>query len=209
MSERMKIVLIVEGETERVFMPYLRNFLKPRLKNMPKLSSHKYDGRIPSHDKLKRVVENHLSGKSAADYVIALSDVYTGSNPPAFRDAADAKTKMKSWVGSEQRFFPHVAQHDFEAWLLPYWETIQKLAGHNMVCPGNNPEMVNHQKPPAYWIKEIFERGRCRDSYIKPRDAGRIFDENKDNLLTAINCCAELKALVNTILSLCGGNTIP
>ena len=203
----MKIVIIVEGETERVFIPYLRRFLETRVKNMPKLRPHKYDGKIPSHDKLKRIVENYLSGKDAADCVIALTDVYTGSNPPDFTDAADAKQKMNTWVGNEPRFFPHAAQYDFEAWLLPYWEIIQKIARHNMACPGNNPETVNHQKPPAYRIKEIFEKGKFR-SYIKPRDAGRILGETNDNLLTAINSCSELKALINTILRLCGEEII-
>ena len=206
----MKIVLLVEGATEKVFIPYLRRFLETMVKNknMPKLLVRKYDGRIPSHDKLKRIVENNLSGKDAADYVIALTDVYTGSNPPDFTDAADARQKMKAWVGDEPRFFPHAAQYDFEAWLLPYWGIIQKIAHHNMACPGNNPETVNHQKPPAYRIREIFEKGKCRDSYIKPRDAGRILYESKDNLLTAINSCSELKALVNTILRLCEEDTI-
>jgi hypothetical protein len=204
----MKIVLLVEGATEKVFIPYLRRFLETRVKNMPKLLARKYDGRIPSHDKLKRIVEINLSGKDAADYVIALTDVYTGSNPPDFTNADDARQKMKAWVGDEPRFFPHAAQYDFEAWLLPYWEIIQKIAHHNMACPGNNPETVNHQKPPAYRIKEIFEKGKCRDSYIKPRDAGRILGETKDNLLTAVNSCSELKALVNTILKLCGEDAI-
>jgi len=203
----MKIVLLVEGATEEVFIPYLRRFLETKVKNMPKLLVRKYDGRIPTHDKLKRIVEINLSGKDAADYVIALTDVYTGSNPPDFKDAADARQKMKAWVGDEEHFFPHAAQYDFEAWLLPYWEIIQKIAHHNMACPGSNPEAVNHQKPPAYRIKEIFAKGKFR-SYVKPRDACRILDETKDNLQTAINSCSELRALVNTILRLCGEETI-
>jgi hypothetical protein len=59
--------------------------------------------------------------------VIALTDVYTGTDD--FLDAADAKQKMRAWVGKNDRFHPHVAQHDFEAWLLPFWTDIQSLAG--------------------------------------------------------------------------------
>jgi len=54
--------------------------------------------------------------------------------------------------------------------------------------------------------KEIFETGQSRDSYVKPRDAGRILRDN--DLSVAISQCAELKALVNTILRLCGGEII-
>lgn len=204
----MKISVIVEGKTERAFMPHLREYLKNRLPGgMPKLDPLPYDGRIPKGDKLKRVVEDLLKGRDAADHVIALTDVYTGSNPPDFQDAADAKAKMRSWVGNEPRFHPHAAQYDFEAWLLPYWPTIQRLAGHNKTAPSGNPETVNHSNPPAHRLKEVFEIGSCRDSYVKPRDAGRILREN--DLSVAINRCAELKALINRILSLCGGPEIP
>ena len=204
----MKISIIVEGKTEKAFMLDLREFLKPRLPGrMPRLDVFPYDGRIPKENKLQRVVEKLLQGRNPADHVIALTDVWTGTNPPDFQGAADAKAKMRQWVGTEPRFHPHAAQYDFEAWLLPYWPTIQKLAGHNRVAPAGNPETVNHISPPSYRIKEIFEIGRCRDSYVKPRDAGRILREN--DLLTAINQCAELKAFVNTVLSISGGQVIP
>jgi len=114
---------------------------------------------------------------------------------------------MRQWVGDEPRFHPHAAQYDFEAWLLPYWPTIQRLAGHNKAAPAGDPESVNHENPPAHRIKDIFEIGQCRDSYVKPRDAGRILREN--DLSIAIDRCSELKAMINTILSLCGGAVIP
>ncbi len=203
----MKITIVVEGRTETAFLPFLRDFLKPRLLSMPAIDTHRYDGRIPTADKLRRVVSNLLSGPRAADHVIALTDVYTGTKPPDFKDAADAKAQMRKWVGAEPRFHPHAAQYDFEAWLLPYWATIQSLARHNKACPTGNPESVNHNNPPAHRIQEIFEIGKSRDSYVKPRDAARILRTN--DLQTAVAQCPELKALVNTILRVSGGAIIP
>lgn len=204
----MKIVLIVEGRTEQAFLPYLRKYLQGRLQgNMPRLKTFRYDGRIPTEDKLDRVVRNLLAGRNAADHVIALTDVYTGSRPPEFQDATDAKNKMRRWTDNNPKFHPHAAQFDFEAWLLPYWTTIQHLAGHNQAAPAGNPETVNHGAPPAHRIKALFEAGQCRDSYVKPRDAGRILKDN--DLSIAINRCGELKALVNTIITLCSGNALP
>jgi len=201
----MRIALIVEGKTEAAFIPYLRQFLKPRLPGgMPRIDGHPYDGRIPKGEKLRRVVEDLLRGPGAADAVVALTDVYTGTRD--FEDAADAKTKMRDWVGPNVRFHPHAAQHDFEAWLLPFWNDIQRLAGHNRKLPGNSPEKINHNKPPAYWLKEIFEVGTCRGSYVKPRDAGRIL-KGKDLTVSAATC-PELKAFLNTILTLCGGDPL-
>ncbi len=203
----MKIAILVEGHTERVFLPKLRVFLLRHLSGkMPNLTVRPYDGRIPKGDKLRRVVEDLLTkGPTPAEAVIALTDVYTGSSD--FANATDAKAKMMAWVGNNDRFYPHVAQHDFEAWLLPYWATIQKLAKHNMGPPSGPPEQVNHDRPPAARLKEIFERGKCRDSYVKPRDALRILKD--EDLSVAVEACPELKAFVNTILRLSGGTILP
>ncbi|SMG36013.1 DUF4276 family protein [Dethiosulfovibrio salsuginis] len=202
----MKIVIIVEGKTEKVFLPHLREFLKDKIPNrMPKIEPLSYDGRIPKGDKLKNLVDKLLRDRRPADYVIALTDVYTGSNPPDFKDAEDAKEKMRIWVGKEPRFFPHAAQHDFEAWLLPYWKTIQSLAKHDRGAPSATPELVNHGKPPAECIKEIFEAGKSR-SYSKTRDAARILKDN--DLSVSIERCPELKKLVNRIIELCGGQAL-
>ena len=197
----MNIAILVEGKTELVFMPKLRDFIKPRVQQMPRLHAIPFDGRIPKEAKLRRLVENLLSDH---EVVIALTDVYTGTQD--FHDAAEAKIKMKTWVENNPKFYPHVALHDFEAWLLPYWLTIQKLAGHNKSAPSGQPEQVNHHNPPSYRIKEIFEIGKSRDSYIKTRDAKRILEKN--DLLISANACPELKAFLNTILSLCGGEII-
>lgn len=202
----MKIWIIIEGKTEWAFIPHLRKYLSAKLQGkLPSLRTDLHDGRIPTGDKLRRTV--HELMKSTDDHVIALTDVYTGSRPPDFLDAADAKQKMSQWVGDEPRFHPHAAQYDFEAWLLPYWSTIQKLAGHNKTAPGYYPETVNHQHPPSHHIKDIFRMGSRHKDYIKPRDASRILRDN--DLSVAIDMCPELKAFVNTILSLCGGTIIP
>ena len=203
----MKIAIIVEGKTETAFMPHLRKYLERHMAGeMPKLDPLPYHGRIPKGDKLRRVVEGLLKERPPADHIIALTDVYTGSNPPDFKDAEDAKAKMRQWVDGESRFHPHAAQYDFEAWLLPFWSDIQRLAGHNKAAPSGNPENVNHSNPPAHRIREIFNLGK-RYSYVKPRLAGRILRDN--NLAVAISQCQELKAFINTILEICGKPSIP
>ncbi len=203
----MKIAILVEGSTEKAFKPFLQDFLKSRLEQrMPKLKCVTFDGRIPKRDKLKRQVENLLTGKEAYDVVIALTDVYTGTDD--FVDAKDAKDKMKAWVGNNPNFYPHVASYDFEAWLLPFWSTIQELAGHNKSAPKGKPEEVNHNKPPSVHIKEIFESGSKRRSYSKTRDGKRILEKNKDNLMKSVQVCPEFKAFINTILVLCEGELI-
>ena len=202
----MRIVLMVEGKTEKVFVPVLREFLQAHLAGrMPRLVTDVYDGRIPKEGKLKGKIRLLLNDRrQPADAVIALTDVYTGTDD--FSDAADAKAKMRGWVGDEPRFFPHAAQHDFEAWLLPYWDTIKRLSGTNRPPIQGPPEQVNHNQPPAHRLKEIFRLGAKGRDYVKTRDAGRIL--RGQDLMVSIHACPELKALVNTILGQCGGETI-
>jgi Domain of unknown function (DUF4276) len=203
----MRIAIIVEGKTEIVFRQHLRSFLETKLAGkMPVLDFVPYHGRIPTGEKLRRVVENLLGDKKRpADTVIALTDVYTGSQPPDFRDAADAKEKMKNWVGPKnEKFHPHASQHDFEAWLLPYWEKIKKLAGSNRHPFGARPEQVNHMTPPAHRLGEMFCNGKAKRGYLKTKDADRIL--RGEDLLVAASACPELKAFLNTILKLCGGD---
>lgn len=201
----MKIAILVEGKTELAFKPHLLQFLHDRLAGkMPKLDFFAYDGRLPKKEKLKSAVRNYLL-KDQYDAVIALTDVYTGSND--FASAEEAKHQMLEWVDSIPHFYPHVANHDFEAWLLPYWSEIQKLSGHNKKVPSLYPEQVNFNKPPSYHIKEMFLSGKHKKRYKKPRDAHRIL-KDKDLLISAA-ACPELKAFLNRLLQLCDGELIP
>ena len=53
----MRIAILIEGKTEKAFIPILRRFLNTRLQGrMPRLDPLPYDGRIPKYGKLKRVV---------------------------------------------------------------------------------------------------------------------------------------------------------
>jgi hypothetical protein len=202
----LKITVLVEGRTEQAFKPHLIQFLKGRLTNrMPNLDFFPCDGRTYKEGKLRTTVENLLrNGRVPSDAVIALTDVYTGTGD--FVDAADAKQKMQAWVGNIDRFYPHAAQHDFEAWLLPFWSDIQALAGHTRGAPPGPPEAVNHNRPPSYHIREIFRIGTHRKAYVKARDAARIL-RGKD-LTEAANKCPELKAFLNTILTLSGSGPL-
>jgi hypothetical protein len=199
----LKIALIVEGQTEKAFLPRLRSFLLRRLEgDPPKLRVAKQAGRVPKGEKLKKIVTNLLS--DGADAVIALTDVYTGQRE--FKDADDAIRQMTRWVGQNPQFRAHAVQYEFEAWLLPYWEVIQRLSGSDRRKPSEHPETVNHDKPPSRWISEAYRTGSRREDYVKARDVTKIL-EGQD-LEFAARECPQLRAFLNTILDLCGGEPL-
>ena len=201
----MKISLIVEGQTEKAFVPTLRDFLRPLIPRETPFTLHSVpqNGRIPHDAKLDRIVERLLhSGRNPADYVIALTDVY-----PDYSNAAEAKAVLSQSVNNPACFYAHAAQYEFETWLLPYWSRIQELSGHNQSLPGNNPEIVNNNNTPSNRIKDAYRLGQKRYNYKKPVDAAKILQGQ--DLMIAIQQCPELKSLVNTILGICGGQTIP
>ncbi|MSP02744.1 MAG: DUF4276 family protein [Acetobacteraceae bacterium] len=193
-----RIAIIVEGETEKIFEKALRDYLSGKLPGqMPRLKFISEDGRILTGDKLKRDVGRLLARDH--DAVIALTDVYTGARPPGFVNAEDAKRKMREWVGPEPRFHPHAAQYEFEAWLFPFWSTIQRLSGTNRNPPPLHPETVNHDRPPATHLKELFLSGKRR-AYVKTRDGAAILRDQ--NLEVSAARCPELRAFLDTILSI-------
>ncbi|HBT78083.1 MAG TPA: hypothetical protein DEB39_14435 [Planctomycetaceae bacterium] len=198
----MRIAVIVEGNTEKAFKGVLLRFLETKLPGkLPKLDFKPSQGRVPKEERLQKDVERHLKNYAA---VIALTDVYTGSND--FETAEDAKQKMRTWVGEERRFYPHAAQYEFEAWLLPYWEQIKTLAKTDKTKPSGKPEDVNHGKPPSKHIAEAYRTGQRNEVYDKVLDAPRVLKDQ--DLTIAVEACPELKAFVNTILALCDGEPI-
>jgi Domain of unknown function (DUF4276) len=201
-----RIAIIVEGATESAFKKSLDNFLASRLavRRKPRLRFISEDGRIPIGDRLRRDVVRLL--ETDHDDVVALTDVYTGSKPPEFVNAADAIAKMRQWVGPEPRFHPHAAQHEFEAWLFPCWTQIQNLSGSNRQCPSQTPELVDHDKPPAAYLNEVFRTGKNKRSYSKIRDGMAIL-RGQDLAVSAV-ACPELRSFLNTILSLSGGKKL-
>jgi len=201
------IAIIVEGESEdRILKPALQAFVQQRIPgNTPRITMRKCKGRIPTEDKLRRMVENLLASRNpAVDAVIALTDVYTGTRE--FENAEDAKAKMRAWVGANDRFFPHAAQYEFEAWLLPYWDKICSVAGIKGVQPFSNPETVNHGNPPSKRLESLFGSGHKKRNYIKTVHGLKILDGQ--DLTVAANACPQLKAFLNTILTLCEADAL-
>ncbi len=189
----MKISILAEGATEKAFEKALRDFIYARLGSAhrpPRIKIRPQGGAIPTRESLHRVVLHWLN--SGEDYVIVLTDIH-GTD---FTGADDAKKQILTWVNNDPRVRAHVALRDFEAWLIPYWDELCKIAGKKAPRPAGPAEKVNHSKPPAHRIRALFTQSNR--NYTKPVTARAIL--SKYGLERAVESCPELKALTDTIL---------
>ena len=204
-----QIVVLCEGRTEKALQPLIKAFLdgqcvaagQPRVRLTMVDAGGASD--LLSAKSLPKLVEKHLC---AADVVglVVLVDV-KAPPPHVFPSAAAAITHLKGILPADPRVHAHAAQHDVEAWLLPFWEIAQKKAGHRKANPGRHPEKVNHDHPPSWHLEELYRLGG--KSYDKPRDAAAIL--RGQDLRVSAAACPQLKAFLNTLLGLSGCPRIP
>lgn len=193
----LKIVLLVEGDTEQALKEHLKRFLDERaaLAQKPKISLQTRALRMDDRDIEKRV-QLELQGKDTLA-VVALVDVY-----PYHKSAEEAKTKLIRAARNHPKFYAHVARHDVEAWLLPFWDEICRRTGVREKAPGVHPEEVDGEDPPAKRLKALYDRAKPPRRYIKPVEMNAIL-RGKDLTVIATSC-PEFRAFLNTLLRLAG-----
>jgi hypothetical protein len=199
----MTIVLLAEGRTEVALRGPLKEFLDARaaLRGCPRVALRIKDIMTLNEGKLRARIRNELAQADVTG-VIGLIDVY-----PNFQNAAAARDFLRGAAGDEPRFHPHAAQYEVEAWLLPYWSDICCRLGVRHTAPATQPELVNDIRPPSAWLAELYRLANPPRKYTKPIEMAAIL-KGKD-LTVAANQCAELKALLNTLLNLSGLPLLP
>ena len=196
-----KTVLLVEGKTEQALKTVLKDFLddqcttagKPRVR----LETKPLDSRLLKKEKLGLRVKKNLERDDVLG-VVALVDVVAAGNP--FKDAAEAIEFLRSCHPDDKRYRCHAAQHDFEAWLLPYWDFITKRVGVHQKSPGNQPENVNHDRPPSKVLEDLYQRAKPPRKYNKPVEALAIL--RGQDLLVSAKKCPQFAAFLQTLLDL-------
>ncbi len=198
-----EIVLLVEGRTEIAIKQILKRFLDERceLENIPKvrLTLKPMDSRLLKPQVVKDQIAMNIARRDVVG-VVALIDVACSGRPQQFNNAKEAIKFLSEIAPDENRYRAHAAQYDFEAWLLPYWESILKRLNQKKQIPSNNPETVNHNHPPSWHLQELYKRAGYK--YDKPRDALAILT-GKD-LLVSANKCPQFKAFLNSLLHFAG-----
>jgi len=198
-----RVVVICEGQTEAAFRQVLLDYLGRKYDQAGVkddrlgLSFRSAKGKIKPDARLRADIETHLANPDVKA-VVVLSDVY-----PDYSSAAEGKRVLQAAADNEGRCFVHVACHDFEAWLLPYWDKICRIVGQSRKPFGANPETVNDTKPPAHRLAELYGAAKPRPKkYTKPSQAYSIL--KGEDLEVSANVCPELKSFLNTVLRLAG-----
>jgi len=194
----MKIVLLCEGDTELALKGALKPFLDTWCDERG-LRRVKIDVKPFDHSLNCKEIQRHLArhGRDSEVVVIGLADVY-----PKFRGAAQVKEFLANCVRDSEfkdKFFPHAAQYEFEAWLLPFWDSICKRLGIKAKRPGANPEMVDDQKPPSKHLRELYAKAGRR--YEKVTEAVKILKGRP--IEEAAEQCPQLQELLDTLVKLC------
>ena len=198
----MTIVLLVEGATETALKHKLKAFLdiQAEREGRPKVALRTRDIMSLSEGKLRGRIRLELSAPQV-EAVVGLIDVY-----PEFTSATEAKEFLRRAADGEPRFYPHAAQYEVEAWLLPYWEKICQRVGVRQASPGPHPEQVNLNNPPSRRLATLYRLAKPRPrKYVKTIEMAAILRDKDLNV--AANQCPELKSLLNTLLML--GNLTP
>jgi hypothetical protein len=202
----VKIVVLCEGKTEAAIKNGLREVVHRRTGQVDRIGIKTIQLKGHMHgEKFMRLAQRYLEDAENIG-VVALTDVY-----PNHKDAIDAKTKLKELVANlagVDKFRPHAAQYEIEAWLMPFWDEVARDLGVNKKKPGANPEEINNEKPPSKHLQELF--GLCKQPKTKYE---KVIDGPKwltaDRLEQAAKSCPELKAFLNSLIEFAGGEIIP
>ncbi len=198
-----EIVLLVEGKTEKAVKPVLKQFLDARCeaegKPKVRLVTKPLDSRLLKERIIRDHVRMNLKRPSVLG-VVALIDVVSSGRDKQFENADQAIRFLQGAAPNESRFRSHAAQYDFEAWLLPYWDSIVSKLHQKKQPPGANPETINHDHPPSRHLKELYHKAGL--DYDKPRDALTILT-GKDLTVSAAKC-GQFKAFLNSLLFFTG-----
>ena len=178
---------MVEGESEKIFLDSVRNFLQPRCpaRAMPKLIPLLLHSNVPKRNELIKLVRNEL--KAGSNAVIVLTDV-KGQN--SFNDAQDVIARIESSLTGlpslNTQVFVHAAQRP---------------------KPSKTPEQINNLNRPSKLLSELWRTGgRKSKSYNKVLHLHKIL-EGQD-LEHASEECPTLKSFLNRLLTLSGAPTL-
>jgi Domain of unknown function (DUF4276) len=196
----VRIVLFVEGETERYLPEFLARWTEPKLANRIAIKAVNFGG-VGNYMKYFAERSRLALEQSEVIAVVGLIDFY-GSGLPypdgtIHKQYAWAKHELEKQV-NRPRFRQHFAVHETEAWLLSDPRIFPREVVPHLPT-ATTPETVNTQQPPSRRLRDLY-RLRLNRTYNKPLEGSTLF--RKLNPDIAYGSCPHLKLLLDELLTL-------
>jgi len=176
----VKIVLYVEGSTEKAIPAFIKKWLDPKL---------------PQPVTILPFADRKVHG------AIGLIDFYgsgIGYRGDTIKDQyAWARQHLESQV-NDVRFIQHFAVHETEAWLLSDPSIFPTAVAH-FLPKTQQPETINSINPPASLLRDLYYR-KLRKKYKKPVEGASLFGRLNPDV--AYSRCPHLQLLLDDALAL-------
>lgn len=201
----MRVVLFVEGHTERSAVPdLLKRWADARLPRPVRIAPVRFQGW--QHYAKDIATKASLALREPSTVGIGVLDLYGPTFYPAkvssVRDRyAWAKRKFEDAVGSD-RFVQHFAVHETEAWIFA--DPTILPAEVRSAIPGKaaHPEAINFDQPPSRLLASLYRR-RVRKPYQKLIDGSSLLQRLSPEIV--YKRCDHFRLLADDLLRLVGG----
>ncbi|MGZ5474233.1 MAG: DUF4276 family protein [Thermoanaerobaculia bacterium] len=199
----MRVVLFVEGHTERSAVPdLLKRWADARLPRPVRIAPVRFQGW--QHYAKDIATKASLALREPSTVGIGVLDLYGPTFYPAkvssVRDRyAWAKKKFEDAVGSD-RFVQHFAVHETEAWILA--EPTVLPPDIRSAIPRKDPETVNFDEAPSRLLARLY-RDRLKRRYQKLIDGVPMLQRVSPDIV--YERCEHFRLLADDLLRLARG----
>lgn len=200
----MRVILLVEGETERKALPALvRRALSSHGAGNVGVDAVWHSGSGDVITKLatqvQRILNSPRSGEVAA--IVCLLDAK--GLPERFRagSVAESCAVVRQHVAgsiADSRVRAHFAVHDVEAWILGDPTVLPSVVRDALPAGARTPERVNGEEPPAKLLGRLY-RAKLRRDYRKIIDGSTLLQKADPAQVEAT--CPHFKALIDDLRS--------
>lgn len=199
----MKIVLLVEGWTEKELPPFLKRWLDSQLPQPVRIQPVRFEGNAHYLDNVANKTRFHLSSDDTIA-VFGLLDLYgLKFDYPKHADRdqkiAHARAEIMRRIpeADRLRFRQHFAVHETEAWLLSDPRLFPTL---KLPASSARPEDVDFDEPPSKLLDRLFSQSRDGRGYKKTTMARTLLPKLDPALV--YQKCPNFKLMMDEMLML-------
>jgi hypothetical protein len=198
----VKIILLVEGETEKKALPsFFQRWLKGKIDPLPAILPINAKG-CDNHIKECALKASLYLKSPDVLAVIGLLDLYGPQNYPGHcttppQKCAWLRERLEKEINAPN-FKQHFAIHELEAWLLSDPDIFPPEVKRALPGKAAHPETVNSTEPPAKLLTRLYREKTKRD-YKKTTHGVELFSRLDPNIAYAK--CPALAALLDDVLA--------